>query len=195
MMRRGARHLCRLHRPALVAFVDRREIGGGTAAALDHLDRCGHCARELEQTALAIAALRRWGAEASRVAPSDDGWPIVRQRAMAPRAPAWRWRTPLGAMLVASWLMGALVGPSALRPGRGMFEETWGGDVPAASYAPGQRAADAQSEAAYIRPRRPPTVVILGSAGVAPRIDPDRRRDLGDSSPTRPQSVVPRRAD
>ena len=34
---------CVRHREALVDFVDRREMGPGTAAALTHLDHCRAC--------------------------------------------------------------------------------------------------------------------------------------------------------
>ncbi len=54
---------CRRHRPVLVDFVDRRERGPRTPAALDHLARCERCEQEMAEYALTIVALRRAGRE------------------------------------------------------------------------------------------------------------------------------------
>ena len=54
---------CRRHRPVLVDFVDRRERGPRTPAALEHLARCERCEEEMADYALTIVALRRAGRE------------------------------------------------------------------------------------------------------------------------------------
>lgn len=71
---------CRRHRAALVAFVDRGEVGAGTSPALAHLDRCGRCLSDLEATTLTVTALRRIGDELEAVEPSSDAWPRLRSR-------------------------------------------------------------------------------------------------------------------
>jgi hypothetical protein len=60
---------CRRYRGALIAFVDRREEGASTPAALVHLDRCRRCRGELESIALAIIALHRFAGELDRAVP------------------------------------------------------------------------------------------------------------------------------
>jgi hypothetical protein len=77
---------CRQHRAALVAFVDRREEGPGTPAALVHLDRCRNCRAELESIALTIIALHRLAGSLDRIAPSGAAAPPVGRR--------WRMRMP-----------------------------------------------------------------------------------------------------
>jgi len=108
------RSRCLGHRAALLDFVDRREIGPSTDAALDHLDRCRACEGELTDIALAITALRRIHHEARDVEPAHDAW--LRLRASITRRPAalWRWRMTLGGLMTSATLVGALAGPMAI---------------------------------------------------------------------------------
>ena len=105
---------CRRHRDALVDFIDRRAIGPLTASALDHLSRCRACERELESTALAIAALRRRYEEMRTAEPRPDAWLRLRSRIDRPRTALWRWRTTMAGIAVSAGLVGTLLAPQAI---------------------------------------------------------------------------------
>ncbi len=102
---------CRLHRSVLVDLVDRGERGAGTAAALDHLDTCPPCEREITELALTIVALRRAGA-AYRALDVPDAPPVaaVAQRVMPRRRP-WSWRMQLGGLMTSAAIAALLVAP------------------------------------------------------------------------------------
>jgi anti-sigma factor RsiW len=111
------RRPCADHRAALLDFVDRRERTEATAAALDHLERCRACERELTELALAIAALRRLQAHVACAEPAPDGWLRLQARITVPADP-WRWRATLGglatsALLVATFVMPVTIGAPA----------------------------------------------------------------------------------
>jgi len=106
---------CRRHRPALLDFVDRGEVGPKTGPALDHLERCPRCTQMLDATVLTIAALRRLGDEVARAEPRADSWPALRARIS-------EWRpagvfSPLAGMAMAIALCVLLVAPIRLRGG------------------------------------------------------------------------------
>jgi hypothetical protein len=141
-------HACSLHRSGLLDFIDarhadpsgRRDGAGNTAAgqdeatelALAHLDLCAACRTDLEETALAIVALRRLHAEArdaaeaveaaeaaeAGAAPDGDdapaAWSRLRGRLERPRTPAWQVRTTLGGLLAGAGLVATLVAPVAV---------------------------------------------------------------------------------
>ena len=109
-------HPCSLHRAALLDFVDHGERGPRTPAALDHLDRCPACRRELESDALAITALRRLGAEvAGREAPAS-AWPRLRRRLERPRVSTAQVRATVAGLAASAALVGVLVGVHVQRP-------------------------------------------------------------------------------
>lgn len=108
------RTACARHRDALLDFVDRRELGPGTDAALDHLARCRACEGELETTAMAVAALRRLHREARAVEPPADAWQQLRVRVDRPRGAAWRWRTTLAGLAIGAGLVGTIIAPVAM---------------------------------------------------------------------------------
>jgi anti-sigma factor RsiW len=105
---------CVRHRDTLIGFVDRREISPATDAALDHLDRCDRCTRELEGIAEAIHALRGLGREAAAMDPPDAIWPTIEARARRPGEPAWRWRMPLAGLVATAAVVALLAGPGAV---------------------------------------------------------------------------------
>ncbi len=107
---------CAVHRSALLDFVDRRERGPGTDVALDHLERCRRCRTELQETALAIVALRRLGADAERRSASPQVWPRLRTRLERPRTPAWQVRMCQAALLASVMLVSVVVGTQTWRP-------------------------------------------------------------------------------
>jgi hypothetical protein len=107
------RRPCADHRAALLDFVDRRERTAATPAALAHLERCARCEQELADAALAIAGLRRLGAEARAVEPPSDAWLRLRGRIRRPVDP-WRWRATLGGLATSAMLVAVLVLPSTL---------------------------------------------------------------------------------
>jgi hypothetical protein len=98
----------------LVGFVDRREMGAGTDAALAHLAGCAACRREVEGTALAIHALRRLGPPLDAAAPSPDAWERLRARIERPREAIWRWRASIVGLAVSTGLVATLVAPVAI---------------------------------------------------------------------------------
>jgi predicted anti-sigma-YlaC factor YlaD len=101
---------CDRFRPTLLDFVDRRERGPATDAALDHLGWCEGCRRELTETALAIAALRRVGSELRAVpvpAMPSDGL----ARLVAGHRDPWRWRMQLGSLVASAAIAAVVVAP------------------------------------------------------------------------------------
>jgi len=137
---------CTIHQAALLDFVDGGERSPATLAALEHLDLCPRCRRELEDVALAITALRRLGADARTAVPRpvEAVWPRLRARVQARTAPRWQFRATLGALLTSAALVGIVVGG-----------ETWqtrplgtvANDIPAyATYTDGRWATDVVHE-------------------------------------------------
>jgi predicted anti-sigma-YlaC factor YlaD len=115
---------CHRHRAALTDFVDRRERGSDTQAALEHLEGCDACTWELEATAMAIMALRRLHADAAPVEPAPDAWERLRARVDRPRTAVWRWRASLAGIAVGAGLVGALLAPASLwGPRTGVLHE------------------------------------------------------------------------
>jgi hypothetical protein len=107
------RRPCADYRAALYAYVDRREIEAGTAAALHHLDRCRDCEQELADVVLAVHALARLRRELDAVEPPIDAWLRLRERVARPRNP-WRWRASMGGLASSALLVAVLVLPSTL---------------------------------------------------------------------------------
>ena len=106
---------CAVHRSALLELLDgwpRDEAAAGRA--LDHLDRCAACRREMGEYALILTGLRRLGAEARRTGPAVSGWARVLARIQAPRGRGFRPRRASIAGLVAVPLVAALVVVSGL---------------------------------------------------------------------------------
>ena len=79
---------CTKHRPALISFVDRGEIGPSTTAAMAHLDRCERCTAAVESTVLTITALRRYADTLDAAEPSPDSWPRLAARISGWRRPS-----------------------------------------------------------------------------------------------------------
>jgi hypothetical protein len=104
------RSSCMGHREALVDFVDRREMGPGTAAALRHLDRCRACEDDLAGIARTITALRRVHRYVAAAEPRPDAWLRLRERIGRPRQ-VWRWRTTLAGLTTSTLLVGVLAAP------------------------------------------------------------------------------------
>ena len=104
------RNPCGRHREALVDFVDRREMGPGTAAALSHLDRCRACEDDLAGIARTITALRRVQRYVAAAEPRADAWVRLREQIHRPRQ-VWRWRTTLAGLTASTLLVGVLVAP------------------------------------------------------------------------------------
>jgi hypothetical protein len=157
------RFACSRYRGALEAFLDRRELGPSTAAALAHVETCRSCAAEAERTALTIVALRRLAAEASMAVAEelDDpartiegapaGWAVLRARVDRARAPRWRWRTQLAGMLVGASIAAAVAAPSSLVGGGSLLTEA--GPDRSAAIGPviDDVSADAKAEAEWIK--------------------------------------------
>ena len=105
---------CRRHRGPLEAFVERGERGPATAAALDHLDACRLCERELTDLALTAAALRRAGRELRQMpVPAPARGRVV---ALAvPSRDRWSWRLQLGGLLTGAAIAALVVVPHSTR--------------------------------------------------------------------------------
>lgn len=172
MTMRRAQAGCRIHREALVAFVDRHERTPRTDAALDHLARCPGCATELSEVALAIAALRRLRRELDSAEPPADGWERLVTRVRRPTPAPWRWPMTLAGLVASTLLVAVLVSPLALRGPAA--------DEPALAFGPPSWAipsqADRRLEADYLWISRQPTFSAptrLGVPGSGPRRGPD----------------------
>lgn len=187
---------CARHRPLLVDFVDRGEVGQGTAAALAHLDRCARCTDAIEATMLTVIALRRLGGEAAALEPPPDAWPRLRFRIeTVRRRPAVM--SPLAGIAMSFALVAVMVLPARVD---GLLGTAASPSVPAVG-SPG-RAIDSRIEAEYInavhRPERaaatgPGALVVTASS--YPRIYPDNyrptRKEVGPAEPTgRPPEAI-----
>lgn len=105
---------CRRHRPVLVALVDRGERTPATIVALDHLEVCRPCEREVTDLALTIAALRRAGSTLRAVEMPAVTPERVARLAVASRhrsGDRWAWRFQVGSLLAGAALVGVLVAP------------------------------------------------------------------------------------
>jgi len=143
---------CGRFRAALLAFVDRREHGPDTEAALDHLDRCAACTWDLEATTMAITALRRLHVEAQPLEPPADAWLRLRARVDRPREAVWRWRASLAGVVVGAGLVALLLLPaSAWTPRAGGYIQE---DGPEPGFFAAQRLAEQRAEAAFIESQR-----------------------------------------
>ncbi len=183
----GRRPACGRHRAALYDFVDRRESGPDTRAALDHLERCGACEVELTEVALTIHALRRALALPARATPGPDAWVHLRARVQRPVRGAWQGRSTLAGVLAGAGLVAALVGPAAVfRPSGTVQDEP--GPPPAVLRA--HTVADQRAEAAFLNrvraeraapvvesPVEPTTAIWFGPDGLG-RPESAARRDV-----------------
>ncbi len=194
MTTRPHRAVCRSHREALVAFVDRRERTARSTEALDHLERCPACAAELSETALAIAALRRLRREVEGVEPPADDWERLVARVRRPNPAPWRWPMTLAGIVTSTLLVAVLVSPLAVR-GPAPDEPELASGPP--SWAIPSRA-DRQLEAEYLWISRQPTVSAPTRLGVpvfGPRGGPDgirispQQKEVG---PTTSSGLAPR---
>lgn len=102
---------CRTHRPVLVDLVDHGERGAGTAAALEHLDTCPPCEREITELALTIAALRRVGAAYRALEVPAAPRAAAVARAVTVRRRPWSWRMQLGGLVTSAAIAALLVAP------------------------------------------------------------------------------------
>lgn len=181
------RNPCGRHRAALIDFVDRRELGSATAAALSHLDHCRTCEEELSAIALTIAALRRWRREVEGEEPAADAWLRLRARIQRPIDP-WAWRSTLGGLVGSTLLVAVFVAPIALD-----------GLGPAAGGPPPWVRWEMQLEAAYAANSRegdlPRTPRIQSGGGSLPRdysyeIRQIRKEVLPAKSTVRPPETI-----
>jgi anti-sigma factor RsiW len=106
---------CETHRSALHDFVDRRagyDPGArDVASALDHLERCPDCERELAATAMVISALRRLADDVGTAEPSPDAWQHLVGR-LERRKPRRLFLTsPLAGLALSAGLVVAMIAP------------------------------------------------------------------------------------
>ncbi len=112
-----ARRRCRAHCAALVEFAAHRTGGPDVVRALDHVDRCRACERELATTTLVLHGLRRIHEEALRAEPAADGWSRLRERLAVTRREPSRLLSGLPGIVAAAALCAVLVGPGAIEGG------------------------------------------------------------------------------
>jgi anti-sigma factor RsiW len=142
---------CSRHRPVLIDFVDRGEVGPATGRALAHLDRCPRCTEAIEATVLTITALHRMGDDLRAVEPDPDAWPRLRARITRWRRPAAM--SPLAGVAMSMAIVAVLVLPFRLGGAAGLEGRAIG-----PSAQPVVNSADQQVEAAYQAvSRRTPT--------------------------------------
>jgi hypothetical protein len=121
---------CGVHQAALAGLAERRAAGPEGHAALEHVERCAACAKELGELMLTVVVLRRMGAEAATAAARgpDDAWSRLRARieqsSRRARQRAWQWRATVGGLATASLLVAVLVGPKAVHVTDRTFLET-----------------------------------------------------------------------
>ena len=105
-------HACRPHRGVLEALVERGERGPTVGAALDHLETCATCERDITDLALTVAALRRAGRELRSAAVPQPSPARVAALAV-PRRSGWSWRIQLGGLLTGAAIAALIVVPRA----------------------------------------------------------------------------------
>ena len=130
----GLAHACRPHRGVLEALVERGERGPTVGAALDHLETCATCERDLTELALTVAALRRAGREL-RAAAVPQPSPARVAALAVPRRTGWSWRIQLGGLLTGAAIAALVVVPragtgvpvttDALEPARAPMSASW----------------------------------------------------------------------
>lgn len=183
---------CATHRPALLAYAERSELGPDSSSAFEHLDRCRRCQADLTEVVLTVHAVRRALAEARAVDPPSDGWDRLRERVQRPVAGAWAARTSLAGLIVGAGLVAALIGPTAnMRTAASGLREP--GPRPADLAA--STKAELRGEAAPLnRPRvdRTPVPAAPPVVGDATWSGPD---GLGRSSASIHVDIPPARAD
>lgn len=108
----GLAHACRPHRGVLEALVERGERGPTVGAALDHLETCAACERDLTELALTVAALRRAGRDL-RAAAVPQPSPARVAALAVPRRSGWSWRIQLGGLLTGAAIAALVVVPRA----------------------------------------------------------------------------------
>lgn len=185
---------CRRNRPALTALAARREHVPDRAAVLDHVDRCGRCAHELQELALAVIALRRLGQLPDGAAVSPSAWPRLRDRIERSRAAAaelaWHWRTTLAGLAAGTFVVAALVAPTALHVGSGVV-----GAEPAGYSAHELELLNRRVEMTYVAGARTGTLaaatVTTGSQGGIPKRYPDGIIPVGKEVPPRSSGRPP----
>jgi hypothetical protein len=138
---------CRVHRLALAGLAERRVAGPEGRAALEHVERCPACAKELGELMLTVVVLRRMGeaaANAESLGP-DDAWSRLRARIdrsrRRARQQAWQWRATVGGLATASLLVAVLVGPRAVS----VTDNTYG-EIESASFYRQTDRAETQQE-------------------------------------------------
>ena len=107
---------CATYRSALHDFVDHRagyDPGAGREfrAALDHLERCPDCERELAATALVIAALRRLADDVRTAEPSPDSWQQLVTRLDRRRPRRAILTSPLAGLALSAGFVVAIIAP------------------------------------------------------------------------------------
>lgn len=108
------RDRCADHQGALLEFAARRAGGAEVRHALDHVERCDRCERDLASTTLIVHALRRLHDETLLAEPAADGWDRLRVRLQEhPRRPSLLLSSIPG-ILAGLALCAALVGPAAI---------------------------------------------------------------------------------
>jgi hypothetical protein len=130
----GLAHACRPHRGVLEALVERGERAPTVGAALDHLETCAACERDLTELALTVAALRRAGGEL-RAAPVPEPSPARVAALAVPRRTGWSWRVQLGGLLTGAAIAALVVVPrvgsglppttDAVEPARAPVSASW----------------------------------------------------------------------
>ena len=173
---------CARHRPALLDFVDRAEIGPATGEAMLHLDGCERCTADLEAIAQTITALRRLGEEADRIEPAEDAWPRLHARLTSWRPARWRIMSPIAGMAMSVALVAVLVvplrfeaeaAPSPTAPNRDRVV-----------LLPAERRVDAFYSSTAHQAVSSASGPKAGLAGTGPRKYPDGVRPVGKEVPS-----------
>jgi len=108
----GVAPACRPHRGVLEALVERDERAPTVGAALDHLETCTACERDLTELALTVAALRRAGRDLRAVPVPQPSHTRVAALAV-PRRTGWSWRIQLGGLITGAAIAALVVIPRA----------------------------------------------------------------------------------
>lgn len=111
------RDRCATHQGALLEFAARRAGGPEVRHALDHVERCDRCSRDLAATTLILHALRRLHDETLLAEPAADGWDRLRARLQARRRPPSRVISGLPGIVAGLAICAALAGPAAIGGG------------------------------------------------------------------------------
>lgn len=168
----GPGRRCHPHRAVLLDLVERGDRGPATPAALEHLDACRACEREVVGVALTVAALRRAGAAYRRLPePAPVQLAVATPARTSASGSRLAWCLQLGSLVAGAAIAAAVVLPQGGMPARPVSVASPDPVTPARS--PGVNPWQAAEHRLASSPDTGPVAVFAAAAGTLPPRYPD----------------------